>query len=587
MISQLVPYAIPLALAAGVSVLVAVYAWRRRPAAGAAPLTLFMLAAAEWCLGYALELSSSELAAKVFWARAQYLGIVAVAGLMLIIVLQYTGYEKWLTRRNLVLLAVVPIVVLLLVWTNDAHRLVWTELQLVPYGSFSILELGHGPGFWLIIVFSYLCLLAGTVLLFQAFRRSPPVYRAQLGVMFAGTLAPWIGNLLYVTGLNPFPHLDLTPFAFTITGLAATWGLFRFQFLDVVPIARDAVIEGMTDGVIVLDRQSRIVDINPTGEGMLEIGLDDVIGMPVEQALSAWSELVARYRDVRETHEEIEIGQDASRRWLDLRLSPLYNRSGRWTGRLVVLRDITERKRVEQERERLINELDAFAHTVAHDLKNPLTAVIGSVHLLRDHHTALSGQARQEYISMLQRGVTKMRDIVDSLLLLASVRKRPQVFIEPVDMGWVVHEVLERLGYMVQEYGAEIVLPDTWQAALGYGPWIEEVWANYISNALKYGGTPPRLELGSSLSSNGMVRFWIRDNGPGLTPEEQTRLFVPFTRLDQVVTAGHGLGLSIVQRIIERLEGQVGVESTVGVGSVFSFALPAVPAEARQMPTQE
>jgi PAS domain S-box-containing protein len=581
MIWQLVPYAIPLALAAGVSVLVAVYAWRRRPAAGAAPLALFMLAAAEWCLGYALELGSSELAAKVFWARAQYLGIVAVAGLMLIIVLQYTGYEKWLTRRNLVLLAIVPIVVLLLVWTNDAHHLVWTEIQLVPYGSFSILELGHGPGFWLIIAFSYLCLLAGTVLLFQAFRRSPPVYRAQVGVMFAGTLAPWIGNLLYVSGLNPFPHLDLTPFAFTITGLAATWGLFRFQFLDVVPIARDAVIEGMTDGVIVLDRQSRIVDINPTGEEMLEIGLDDVIGTPVEQALSAWSELVARYRDVHETHEEIEIGQDASRRWLDLRLSPLYNRNGRWTGRLVVLRDITERKHVEQERERLINELDAFAHTVAHDLKNPLTAVIGSVHLLRDYHSSLSGQARQEYIGMLQRGVTKMRDIVDSLLLLASVRKRPQVFIEPVDMGWVVNEVLERLDYMVQEYGAEIVLPDTWQTALGYGPWIEEVWANYISNALKYGGTPPRLELGSSSSSNGMVRFWIRDNGPGLTPEEQTRLFVPFTRLDQVVTAGHGLGLSIVQRIIERLEGQVGVESTVGVGSVFSFALPAIPAEAQ------
>ncbi len=112
--------------------------------------------------------------------------------------------------------------------------------------------------------------------------------------------------------------------------------------------------------------------------------------------------------------------------------------------------------------------------------------------------------------------------------------------------------------------------------ALGYGPWVEEVWANYLSNAIQYGGRPPRVELGATEQADGMVRFWVRDNGPGLTPEEQARLFTPFTRLDQVRAKGHGLGLSIVRRIVEKLGGQVGVESEVGRGSVFTFTLPGM-----------
>jgi two-component system sensor histidine kinase/response regulator len=103
------------------------------------------------------------------------------------------------------------------------------------------------------------------------------------------------------------------------------------------------------------------------------------------------------------------------------------------------------------------------------------------------------------------------------------------------------------------------------------------VWANYISNAIKYGGRPPHIELGATAQDDGMVRFWVRDNGAGLTPEEQTRLFIPFTRLDQVQVKGHGLGLSIVRRIVGKLGGQVGVESQVGQGSVFSFTLPGRP----------
>jgi two-component system sensor histidine kinase/response regulator len=131
---------------------------------------------------------------------------------------------------------------------------------------------------------------------------------------------------------------------------------------------------------------------------------------------------------------------------------------------------------------------------------------------------------------------------------------------------------------MVEEYQAKLVMPNSWPAALGYGPWVEEIWVNYISNAIKYGGQPPRVELGATRQIDGMIRFWVRDNGPGLTLDQQNKLFTPFTQLGQVQTEGYGLGLSIVQRIVGKLGGQVGVESAAvpGRGSVFSFTLPAV-----------
>jgi signal transduction histidine kinase len=219
------------------------------------------------------------------------------------------------------------------------------------------------------------------------------------------------------------------------------------------------------------------------------------------------------------------------------------------------------------------DELDAFAHTVAHDLKNPLTAIIGVADVLKGDYATMPEEHLREYLHMMARSGHRMQNIVDELLLLAGVRKM-EVEIRPLDMASIVGEARRRLAYMIDEHQVEIILPESWPVALGYGPWVEEVWANYLSNAIKYGGRPPRVELGAAVQADGRVRFWVRDNGPGIAPEDQARLFVPFTRLDQVRAKGQGLGLSIVQRIVKKLEGQVGVESEVGQGSIFTFILP-------------
>jgi signal transduction histidine kinase/DNA-binding response OmpR family regulator len=230
-------------------------------------------------------------------------------------------------------------------------------------------------------------------------------------------------------------------------------------------------------------------------------------------------------------------------------------------------------------------ELDAFAHTVAHDLKGPLGPIVGYAQVLEDNYARLPEEELRDYLRLISESGSKMGSIIDELLLLSSVRELKEVKIEALDMAQLLAEVQKRLAHLIEEHQAEIVLPPTedWPAVQGYGPWVEEVWVNYISNAIKYGGRPPRIECGIGPPLNlpswgggkgGLVCFWVRDNGPGLTAEEQERLFTPFERLHQMRAKGHGLGLSIVKRIVEKLGGQVGVESQAGQGSTFFFALP-------------
>jgi len=246
-----------------------------------------------------------------------------------------------------------------------------------------------------------------------------------------------------------------------------------------------------------------------------------------------------------------------------------------------IIRDITERKRAEevlrqqklelQERNR---ELDAFAHTVAHDLKAPLTITTGSAELLGLRFETLSQERRQAVLESILRNSRRMASIIDELLLLSEVRKS-EVALHRLDTPALLAEARERLASLIASSGAEIVAASQWPAALGYGPWVAEVWTNYLSNAIRYGGRPPRVELGAATQPDGMVRFWVRDNGAGIPPERRDELFAPFTRLEQVRTLGHGLGLSIVRRIVEKLGGQFGVESPEQ-GSLFYFCLPGV-----------
>jgi signal transduction histidine kinase len=328
------------------------------------------------------------------------------------------------------------------------------------------------------------------------------------------------------------------------------------------------MITESADGVVIVNRAGLIEFVNPSAESLLGRSTADLLGQPFGYDVSA--------HQTAELRIESGTGKIAI-----VETRPVETR---WMGQpalLITLRDITAHKRAEASLRRYTHdlqarneELDAFAHTVAHDLKTPLGVILGFAEVLESEVETMPREEMATYLRSIGRNTRKVDYIIQELLLLASVRKE-DVEPRPLNMAHIVAEVQERLTQMAEIAKAELILPTTWPIALGHGPWIEEVWANYLSNAIKYGGSPPRVELGASPQANGTVVFWVTDNGQGLTAAERAQLFTPFGQLNKVRAQGNGLGLSIVRRIIDRLDGRVGVRSEPGQGSTFFFSLPA------------
>src|SRR5919199_5856999 len=342
---QVTPYSYLLLLAAAVSAALVFFAWRRRGTLGAGALALLMGGVCIWTAGYALELIGADLPTKIFWAKVEYVGIATVPVSWLAFALQYTGRERQLTSRNLALLCAIPLVTLVLAWTNESHGLIWSSTRLGEGGPFPALEVNHGAWFWVHLSYSYLLLLIGTILLITMLTHSPHLYRMQNLALLVAVAVPWVGNGVYVLGLSPVPNLDPTPFAFLLSGMAIALSLFGFRLLDLVPVARQYVMEGMTDGVIVLDLQGRVVDINPAAERFVGCSAREAIGQGITELVPNWNGLFEHhYGRAGETHQEARLGEKPVRRNYELTLSPVVDQKGHGRGRLILLHDITERK---------------------------------------------------------------------------------------------------------------------------------------------------------------------------------------------------------------------------------------------------
>ncbi len=353
------PYVLPSLLGAITAALLGLFILHRRPAPGAAPSVLVMLAGAVWCLGYAFELGSTDLPGRIFWSKVEYFGIASLPLAWFAFALEYTGRARFLSRRNLALLAILPALALLSVWTNESHGLIWSDFQLDTRFGYVMSSPTRAVGFYTHAAYEYGLLLASTFLLLHALMRSGPLYRGQAAALLIATLVPWLGNFLTIAGLSPFPRLDLTPFSFTLSGAVLAWGVFRYRLLDIVPIARDIVMENIRDGVIVLDAQNRIVDINRAALAIVGVQAKEAIGQDVALVFADHVDLMRPYTGVSEPHTEITRGAGDAQRCVDLRISPLYgNDQMLLRGRIVLIQDITPRKRAEQALRTLNDELE-------------------------------------------------------------------------------------------------------------------------------------------------------------------------------------------------------------------------------------
>jgi len=328
--------------------IVAVYVWQRRAiASGAIALVALALASAIWSLGYAFEIAGTDLWTKILWGKIQYIGIGTIPLAWIIFAYSHSVPGNRMSRRTIALLSIVPCITLILAFTTQLHGLIWKDFRIRTVGAFSALEIVHGFWFWIYWGYSNILLFVGTIFIFRSFHRMKGLFRRQNIVLLTAVLIPWFGNVLYVLGLSPIPNLDITPFAFAISVVAFSWGIFSFKLVNLAPVARDLVVEKMPDGMIVLDAQGTVVDINPALQEALGVSASQAIGHRAKDLLNAWPSLVERYENLPEAQDEVVFGEGESQRWYELRMSPLVDSRNSLLGRVVTVHDISEHKRME------------------------------------------------------------------------------------------------------------------------------------------------------------------------------------------------------------------------------------------------
>ncbi len=327
----------------------AVYVWLRRGNAGAKGLLLALAAGIWYTATYALELWSVG-PAKQAWGDVKYLGVCLLPAAWLVFTLQYTGRARWLTQRLYLVLCVEPLVVLTLLAIPATHDLI----HVYPSdGTEQFPVVGFGSVGWINVFYSYALLLFGTGLFVRTLFAIARPYRKQARALMAALFLPLLFNILYNFNVEPFGRVDLTPFAFLLAVIVIVWGIFRLRLLDIVPVARSRIVETMQDGVVVLDAYHRIVDLNPAAQRVLGRSASQAVGLPLERLLPAQGDLLERSKGSSTVQSEIRLLLGSSLRHYEVTLSPIPDDRGRESGKLMVIRDISERKITEERLEQM------------------------------------------------------------------------------------------------------------------------------------------------------------------------------------------------------------------------------------------
>lgn len=360
------PYFLALFTAGVIGLINVFFISRRLKVAGALPLLGLGLAVSEWALAYAMELASRDLSMQIFWGKVQYFGIVSVSVLFFLLAVTYAQSKKILESKWLWLIWVMPLACIILVWTNEFHRLIWTEIFQKDFGSYTMASFGHGPAFYLFVAYSYVMLLTGTILLIRQAVRVQPEFKNQTLLMVFGVMINWVGNIIYVSDANPIPDLDWTPLGLVLSGIIYSIALFQFRLLDLIPVAGETVLESMDDVVIVLDDKARVVYLNHAFEYYFQTDLRKLVGRTASSAFEPWPDLVRlcnRNNTVRSETVITRPGRDPL--YFDTRISNLRWREGYPMGRVLVLDDITEQKQAET-RATLFYDLHAKGNKTEH-----------------------------------------------------------------------------------------------------------------------------------------------------------------------------------------------------------------------------
>jgi len=583
---------------------IASYAWQRRSLPGALPLSLMSISVAIWLCGYAMRLSSLSFPLALWWVRFQFVGIVVLPVAWLWFAAEYTGSLPWLNRRRVWLLGIVPVLTMVMMLTNDVHRLFWQSITLIIKGPFTLVEAVHGVWFWVHTAYSYLCLLAGAFVLLRFILRTPGLFYGQVGVLLTVVIAPLLANALDLAGIRVWGGLDLTPFGFAVSLAMLAWNLFRLRMFEIRPIARDMVLQSMNDGIMAVDEHGWVVEVNRAAAALIGLSPTQIIGKPARDALARWPAMVERYREVREAAEEIEVAVGSDQRWFDMRILPIVDARRTYRGRLFVWRDITAERRIRDELQRnnqrllavqqeLIAARDAaeagnrvksaFLAHMSHEIRTPLTAIAGYCHLLETGIERQSLAQTRADLEAIRVATGHLLDLANNVLEMAQIESGQTTLHEMAfDVAEMMRDVTATMQPLLRRHRNRLTLVGTEAVGVvqGDAAKVRQVLLNLVSNAVKF-TTDGEVEVGAACEAVAgerlRLRVWVRDTGKGIAPERMATLFTPFAIAEEEIgreQRGAGLGLAISQHYCRLMGGELIITSAPGGGTLAAFWTP-------------
>ncbi len=559
------PVVIVYLISIGISLLLSILALRIRAVRGTKLFSAMMFFITIWITSSMLNIFNTNEPWKILMTKIEYIGIGGAVYLWLFFVAVYTQYDKWIRKYMYFLFAIIPVVTIISVLQAPNNTFVHKAYEFEYVNGLKTNVKNYTIGFFIWASYSYLMLGLGFMFLLFRIIETPKAYRKQLYYLTPIVFILIVPNVLYIMDKNPIEPYDPTPLSLTVIGILIILTMYFHNFLNVGPIANKLILNNIKGGVIVVDLNGKITDVNSISQSIIGKKKPDILGQKLIDILPEIDCLLNMATGKEDFKTELKLGPE--KRYYELKIAHLFDKPTLLKGHVLMLWDVTDQKMA-------LQELDAYARTVAHDLKNPLGQIMGFTQLLQS--TPVSKNDMEEYLESIINGCDKMRNIIDGLLMLAKIRNQDKIMKSEMNMSEIFTSVVARMRDSITKSNAKVTFPRTWHSAMGNSIWVEEVWVNLLSNAIKYGGSPPVIEFGSE-EIGGHVKFWISDNGSGMSEEEQTYLFSEFKRMhpNKDKIKGYGLGLSIVQRVISKLGGEVGVQSEVGSGSIFYFTLPS------------
>jgi len=556
-------------------------AWQRRKVKGAIEIIWLMIAAGIGAFWLIFETAAPTVTEKIFWAKMEFTGGALIPVFYLIFVLRFTGKDNFLSTKHIVSLFIIPIITLALIFTNEKHNLIWTGYSAISDKT-NLMVYYHGKFFWFgYLLYSYFMLFIATINIFLFIISHKKSSRYQGWVIILGGLLPWTASIIYVSGINITPGLDLTPISITLSGILLIYTIYHYRFLDLVPIARETLVETLQDGIIALDEQNRIQDVNEAALSYLGISKKNILGLfAVDTGANVIPLLDAVTKNGYVDHVEVVNGDD-------IKTFRIFKQPIKYQpeSRLIVIRDISdlvskqreliEAKERAEESDRLKS---AFLANMSHEIRTPMNGILGFTEMLKE--PKLTGEEQQEYIKIIETSGNRLLNIINNIISISKLETGLiKANISEVDVNEQLDLIYEFFKPKAEEKGIKLILknilPDKYAKISSDKELISTILINLTQNAIKF--TPNgSVELGCSPNSDGL-EFSVKDSGIGVLPEHKNLIFERFRQSSESVTRdyeGAGLGLSISKAYVELLGGRIWVESESGKGSEFFFTIP-------------